>query len=703
MGERRDATESADREQQSSGRHEGRGDDEQGYRRTRVATLHRAAGNQAVQELARRGAIQPRLAVSNPRDPSEHEAERVADAVVAAEESAPVAETAAVLHRSGSGTGDTAVDGDLEREIQSVTSGGQSLPRATREYFESRFDRDFSDVRIHTGERADEAARSIDAEAFTHGTDIVFRNGAYQPGTEAGKRLLGHELTHVVQSSEDGRSVYRLPMSEEDIGRTLLLSRMMQWRIESDAFEHAIEAEIRDIFEIYDFDELEREQFEIAIREGALADFAAQFGDSDQASEISNHRSEMHKLVTVIHAGKVLSELEDLGEGFDYNESLIETLRSDIETIQSNIHAMQTVRKRAMARLFEDRNVADISITTSQLMEYLRSEELERDLERMDSAERTEFLQAHLGVLSVMGSREQAEQTTRETIGTLFRIESQRRLLEVDDQERRTEALQQVLEGEGDSGFQDTFDDVVAVSGTTAKIAKKLNGGLNDIDDNLVNVDEWIAALDGQPGRAAAGARRFLRHLDDSGRLGSFVAVTTVLSMEWPDDIQESIEQSGDLATLASSSPDIARALGFYDEAEDLSSGVARFTDEGLEITSGWVRALDFIGEWMGPAGDFITSIVDTMNAQDQFEEGDVGAGIGSTVSAAGAIAGGLMTVGGIVGGSTAWTGVGAIVGLAAGLSGLAISAAWGEDTWETKLEEMGLVEDTDVAYIPGY
>lgn len=81
--------------------------------------------------------------------------------------------------------------------------GGQSLAPQERAFFEPRFGLDFSRVRIHTGATADRAARSVGALAYTRGRDIVFREGAYQPATESGRRLMAHELTHVVQQSKN--------------------------------------------------------------------------------------------------------------------------------------------------------------------------------------------------------------------------------------------------------------------------------------------------------------------------------------------------------------------------------------------------------------------------------------------------------------------------------------------------------------------
>lgn len=82
-----------------------------------------------------------------------------------------------------------------------LNSPGQPLDTGTRTFMEPRFGHDFSQVRVHTDARAAESARSVNASAYTVGRDIVFGTARYEPGTMEGKRLLAHELTHVVQQS----------------------------------------------------------------------------------------------------------------------------------------------------------------------------------------------------------------------------------------------------------------------------------------------------------------------------------------------------------------------------------------------------------------------------------------------------------------------------------------------------------------------
>jgi len=77
---------------------------------------------------------------------------------------------------------------------------------------EARFGHEFADVKLHTDVAADESARTLNANAYTFGNRIVFAGGSYRPNSERGRRLLAHELAHVVQQrsqSQDGSLVQR--------------------------------------------------------------------------------------------------------------------------------------------------------------------------------------------------------------------------------------------------------------------------------------------------------------------------------------------------------------------------------------------------------------------------------------------------------------------------------------------------------------
>jgi hypothetical protein len=86
--------------------------------------------------------------------------------------------------------------------VQRVLSGsGRSLDRKTRSFMESQFGHDFGNVRIFNDEAAATSARAISANAYTVGDKIVFSRGKYAPESASGRRLLAHELAHVVQQS----------------------------------------------------------------------------------------------------------------------------------------------------------------------------------------------------------------------------------------------------------------------------------------------------------------------------------------------------------------------------------------------------------------------------------------------------------------------------------------------------------------------
>jgi len=82
-----------------------------------------------------------------------------------------------------------------------LRSPGQPLDAGARAFFEPRFEHDFSNVRVHTDETAAASARAVNASAYTVGRDLVFAAGRYSPATSEGRKLVAHELTHVVQQS----------------------------------------------------------------------------------------------------------------------------------------------------------------------------------------------------------------------------------------------------------------------------------------------------------------------------------------------------------------------------------------------------------------------------------------------------------------------------------------------------------------------
>lgn len=157
--------------------------------------------------------IQPKLTINQPGDAYEQEADAMAERVMRMSDPAqPLSspplhtiqrkcahcEEEDKLQRKE--TGDTSSTAPTSVH-QTLSQSGQPLSAESRAFFEPRFGRDFSGVRIHTDGGAAKSARDINARAYTSGQNVVFGHGQYQPETERGKRLLAHELTHVVQQN----------------------------------------------------------------------------------------------------------------------------------------------------------------------------------------------------------------------------------------------------------------------------------------------------------------------------------------------------------------------------------------------------------------------------------------------------------------------------------------------------------------------
>jgi hypothetical protein len=89
----------------------------------------------------------------------------------------------------------------LENRLASEKGSGSPLDNQTRSFMESRFGNDFSGVRVHTDSSSVSMNKELGAQAFTHGNDIYFNSGKYNPGSSEGKKLLAHELTHTIQQT----------------------------------------------------------------------------------------------------------------------------------------------------------------------------------------------------------------------------------------------------------------------------------------------------------------------------------------------------------------------------------------------------------------------------------------------------------------------------------------------------------------------
>lgn len=113
---------------------------------------------------------------------------------------------------SGGGLTPSVTSDTFNSRLATSKGGGKPLPQKTQQEMNTAFSADFSQVRIHTGNTAAQMSSSVYAKAFAHKGDIYFNEGQYQPETKEGKKLIAHELTHVVQQGHASQnSVQRSP------------------------------------------------------------------------------------------------------------------------------------------------------------------------------------------------------------------------------------------------------------------------------------------------------------------------------------------------------------------------------------------------------------------------------------------------------------------------------------------------------------
>lgn len=155
------------------------------------------------------------LTVNQPNDPYERQAEQVANQVMrmpsgqvqrcacggitGKDGECPACRAKRLQRSSTSDSGDNTAPASVN---STINRSGRSLDNSTRQFMESRFNTDFSGVRVHTDKQAAQSAADVNAAAYTVGNHIVFGAGHYQPNSTRGKHLLAHELTHTIQQNE---------------------------------------------------------------------------------------------------------------------------------------------------------------------------------------------------------------------------------------------------------------------------------------------------------------------------------------------------------------------------------------------------------------------------------------------------------------------------------------------------------------------
>ena len=206
--------------------------------------LHQTYGNRYVQRLLNSKVVQAKLTVNAPGDIYEQEADRIADEVISAEKSQvqrqeeeeevqaqrqPAEEDEEEvqaqrqeeeeeeLQAQSAGGQPDIVSENVEAHINNARGSGHPLSDNVREPMEQAFGADFSDVRVHTDSEANLLNQQLSARAFTTARDIFFRQGEYSPGSDTGKKLIAHELTHVVQQEGNKSLKRRAKVNEEEL------------------------------------------------------------------------------------------------------------------------------------------------------------------------------------------------------------------------------------------------------------------------------------------------------------------------------------------------------------------------------------------------------------------------------------------------------------------------------------------------------
>lgn len=166
------------------------------------------------------GTLQAKLRVNQPGDRYEREADRISESVVrrpATEVRGPETLSRPTSTQRCAASSTPAATWDAPPIVSEVLrTRGRPLDPATRATMESRFLHDFEAVRVHDTEAAAASAESVQAKAYTVGNDIVFGKGMYSPANDAGRRLLAHELAHVLQQRGQSRPLVQRTMVVEN-------------------------------------------------------------------------------------------------------------------------------------------------------------------------------------------------------------------------------------------------------------------------------------------------------------------------------------------------------------------------------------------------------------------------------------------------------------------------------------------------------
>lgn len=306
-------------------------------RRTELLQLQRTMGNRAVSRLLR---AQPKLTVGLANDHYEQEADRIAEqvsSILAAPTNTPgqpqISEVRGKVQRrlvpQQSTETDTVATPHLEAAIQQARNGGQQLPGTLRASMERAFGADFSGVKIHRGAQPEALSRSLHARAFTSGQDIFLGRGEDNFSSSAGKTLLAHELTHVVQ--QQGQDAIQCKLIErmcaQNMQRPFEVYQDREW-----IFRYELTRSLDEYFRYFVKPEYERNQkfHEMLAKEFVKSEYEKQQEEVQKIhEEFTTNRQELEKLN------------EQGGEGTQKNNGLVKShLEKSIQALDALVEKL---------------------------------------------------------------------------------------------------------------------------------------------------------------------------------------------------------------------------------------------------------------------------------------------------------------------------------------------------------------------------
>ena len=169
----------------------------------KCACGNHTTGGGECSECGKKSRLQTKLKINEPGDVYEREADRIADQLMS-ERGRPLAGDAARHVQRFSQSSNASLDAAPPSVDRALQDSGRPLEPGLRRDMEERFGYDFSHVRVHSDAVAVQSAQDVNAHAYTVASDIVFGAGGFDPATRQGRRLIAHELTHVVQQAGSG-------------------------------------------------------------------------------------------------------------------------------------------------------------------------------------------------------------------------------------------------------------------------------------------------------------------------------------------------------------------------------------------------------------------------------------------------------------------------------------------------------------------